>query len=93
MRDDEAELGCPPGAEPTLPAPHKIDVDVDIGALLSATLDPRPSDAMSEGVMMRMAAVTTVMEFIRLVGVAPFHWLLGDAAAAKDDDDDHDFAP
>ena len=66
--------------------------------LLSAALEQQPRDDLSERVMSRVALMDTVVEFVRLVGSAPFHWLAdmaqGDEAqddgADADEDDAHD---
>ena len=54
-----------------------VDPDaVDIKALLSVALETKPPDDFSDRVMARVAAVTTAMEFVRLVGAAPLAWLV-----------------
>ena len=65
---------------------------IDIKALLSVALEQRPRDDVQERVMSRVAAVTTAMEFARLIFVAPFQWIVdehlrGDADAAEGDGD------
>lgn len=49
---------------------------IDIGALLRVALEQAPRDEVQDRVMDRMTLATTVMEFARLMFVAPVHWLL-----------------
>lgn len=59
---------------------------LDIKALLRVALEQGPRDDVQDRVMTRMAATTTLMEFARLVFVAPFHWLAAPRAEETDDD-------
>lgn len=51
---------------------------LDIKALLRVALEQGPRDDVQERVMNRVAAATTVMEFARLIFVAPVQWILDD---------------
>ena len=64
------------------------DEDLDIAALLAAALDDEPPDDMTERVMARLAGVRTVVEFGRLIGVAPVYPLLEDVEPGDESDDD-----
>lgn len=50
--------------------------ELDIKLLLQVALDERPHDDVAQRVMDRVAAMDTLIELFRLVGVAPIHWLL-----------------
>lgn len=72
---------------------------VDIGALLHQALDDQsPSAGFRQRVMDQVAAARTVVEFARLLGVAPLHAGLAtapapaapDPAAPSDDDPDRE---
>ena len=49
---------------------------LDIQALLRVALEQGPRDDVQARVMDRMVTMTTVMEFARLVFVAPVQWIL-----------------
>lgn len=49
--------------------------EVDIAALLAMTFEAKPSDEMAERVASRIALLTTVSEWIRMIGDAPWHWV------------------
>ncbi len=49
---------------------------LDIKALLSVALEQKPKDDFQDRVMSRVAAVTTAIEFARLVTVAPVQWII-----------------
>lgn len=51
---------------------------LDIQALLRVALEQGPRDDVQARVMDRMVTMTTVMEFARLVFVAPVQWILDD---------------
>lgn len=57
---------------------------LDIGALLRVALEQGPRDELQDRVMDRMAVSATVMEFARLVFVAPVHWLFAGEEAGDD---------
>lgn len=59
---------------------------LDIQALLRVALEQGPKDDVQERVMTRVAAATTVMEFARLLFVAPVQWIF-DAPREEADDD------
>ena len=48
---------------------------IDIRALLLIALDEKPPPGLPERVMARVAALTTIVEFARMLGAAPFDWL------------------
>jgi len=58
---------------------------LDIKALLQVALDQRPRDDIAERVMDRVAAMDTMVELARLIGVAPLHWLIHAEDAARAD--------
>ena len=60
--------------------------EVDIHALLSVALNEPPPDALAERVAARVAALTTVVEFAKLIGLAPSSGLLREAEDAEDED-------
>lgn len=49
---------------------------VDIKALLRVALDQGPRDDVQERVLDRMVTMTTIMEFARLIFVAPVQWII-----------------
>lgn len=49
---------------------------VDIKALLRVALDQGPRDDVQERVLGRMVTMTTIMEFARLIFVAPVQWII-----------------
>lgn len=61
---------------------------IDIGALLRVALEQAPRDEVQDRVMDRMTLATTVMEFARLMFVAPVHWLLATDAGGEEGGDD-----
>lgn len=65
------------------PAPAALDIK----ALLRVALEQGPRDDVQDRVMTRMAATTTLTEFVRLVFVAPFHWIADDPPGEEADDD------
>ena len=79
-----------------MPDARDDGTQLDIRALLSVALEQRPRDDMSERIMSRVAAMETVMEFARLLGAAPFHWLTlapdvePDVEPDDESDDDND---
>lgn len=48
---------------------------IDIRALLLIALDEKPPPGLPERVMARVAALTTIVEFARMLGAAPLDWL------------------
>lgn len=61
--------------------------EVDVGALLRASLDrPAPPD-MADRVMSRLAFAETVLELGRLLGIAPMS-VAADAVRRDDEEDD-----
>ena len=76
----DRELG---GAEPSKLAPQ-----VDIRALLLLALDDKPPDNLPDRVMSRIALLTTVVEFGRLLTVAPLDWVntVGEGEEEEEDD-------
>jgi len=59
---------------------------IDIRALLLIALDEKPPDNLPDRVMARVAMLTTVLEFGRLLGAAPFDWLTHREGSDSDDD-------
>lgn len=59
---------------------------VDIRALLLIALDDKPPDNLPDRVMARLAMLTTILEFGRLLGAAPLSYL--NTTSEGDDDDD-----
>jgi hypothetical protein len=49
---------------------------VDIKALLRVALEQGPRDDVQDRVLGRMVTMTTVMEFARLIFVAPVQWII-----------------
>ncbi|HYQ29869.1 MAG TPA: hypothetical protein VER04_21720 [Polyangiaceae bacterium] len=49
---------------------------IDIRALLLIALDEKPPPGLPERVMARVAALTTIVEFARMLGAAPLDWLV-----------------
>lgn len=62
---------------------------IDIRALLLIALDEQPPANLPERVMSRVALLTTVLEFGRLLGAAPFDWLLRGRGGSGSDDGDN----
>ena len=48
---------------------------IDIRALLLIALDEKPPPGLPDRVMARVAALTTIIEFARMLGAAPIDWL------------------
>lgn len=48
---------------------------IDIRALLLIALDEKPPPGLPDRVMARVAALTTIVEFARMLGAAPIDWL------------------
>ena len=64
--------------------------EIDLRSLLGEALAEEPSSDLSDGIMKRLAAVKTVVELGRLVGVAPSNWAVD--RSDWDHPDDHDDA-
>ncbi len=65
--------------------PHRID----IRALLLIALDEKPPPNLPDRVMARVAALTTMVEFARMLGAAPIDWITqGSAGRGKSDPND-----
>jgi hypothetical protein len=65
---------------------------VDIGALLRVALEQGPRDDVQDRVLGRMVTMTTVMEFARLIFVAPVQWIIDEhlrAPAHEGEEDEH----
>lgn len=60
---------------------------VDIRALLLIALDEKPPPNLPDRVMARVAALTTMVEFARMLGAAPFDWILQRTEKSDSDDD------
>ncbi|MBT8468859.1 MAG: hypothetical protein KJN97_08930 [Deltaproteobacteria bacterium] len=58
--------------------------DIDIQGLLAAALDEAPSMDLAPRVLARLAGITTVVEFVRLIAVAPLDGLGGDGNVDDD---------
>ena len=66
----------------------KKDTPIDIKELLRVAFDDvKPSIDMTEAVLSRLAAITTVIEFGRLVGIAPIDPFLHNQLSLGDDKD------
>lgn len=63
---------------------------LDIKALLQVALDRGPRDDVQERVMDRVATAATVMEFARLLFVAPVQWILDDHLRGPADEEAED---
>ncbi|MET0793862.1 MAG: hypothetical protein ABW061_20250 [Polyangiaceae bacterium] len=48
---------------------------IDIRALLLIALDEKPPPGLPDRVMARVAALTTMVEFARMLGAAPIDWI------------------
>ena len=48
---------------------------IDIRALLLIALDEKPPPGLPDRVMARVAALTTIVEFARMLGAAPIDWI------------------
>ena len=65
---------------------------VDIKALLRVALDQGPRDDVQERVLGRMVTMTTIMEFARLIFVAPVQWIIDEhlrGPAHDGEEDEH----
>ena len=65
---------------------------VDIQALLRVALEQGPRDDVQERVLGRMVTMTTVMEFARLIFVAPVQWIIDEhlrGPAHDGEEDEH----
>jgi hypothetical protein len=63
---------------------------IDIRALLLIALDETPPANLPDRVMARVAMLTTVVEFVRLLGAAPLAWLNERRERDGSDDDGSD---
>ncbi|HEY8943173.1 MAG TPA: hypothetical protein VIM73_02875 [Polyangiaceae bacterium] len=63
---------------------------VDIRALLLIALDEKPPPNLPDRVMARVAALTTMLEFARLLSAAPLDWLSQRRESSGSDDDGND---
>jgi hypothetical protein len=62
---------------------------IDIRALLLIALDEKPPPGLPDRVMARVAALTTIVEFARMLGAAPIDWITqSDAHPDKTDPND-----
>ena len=62
---------------------------IDIRALLLIALDEKPPPGLPDKVMARVAALTTMVEFARMLGAAPIDWIIqGSATTDKRDPND-----
>jgi hypothetical protein len=68
----------------------KSQSGIDIRALLLIALDEKPPANLPERVMARIAMLTTIVEFARLLGAAPFSWLKERRERNGSDDDGND---
>ncbi|MEO8920691.1 MAG: hypothetical protein ABI488_24970 [Polyangiaceae bacterium] len=48
---------------------------INIRALLLIALDEKPPPGLPDKVMARVAMLTTMVEFARMIGAAPIDWL------------------
>ena len=56
-------------------SPATMPPKIDIRALLLIALDEKPPPGLPDRVMARVAALTTIVEFARMLGAAPIDWL------------------
>lgn len=68
----------------------KSQSGIDIRALLLIALDEKPPSNLPERVMARIAMLTTIVEFARLLGAAPLAWLNERRERSGSDDDGND---
>ena len=61
---------------------------IDIRALLLIALDEKPPPNLPDRVMARVAALTTIVEFVRMLGAAPLDWINQRPERSDPDDDD-----
>jgi hypothetical protein len=59
---------------------------VDIRALLLIALDEKPPPNLPDKVMARVAALTTMVEFARMLGAAPIDWITQRTERSDPDD-------
>jgi hypothetical protein len=55
--------------------PRNVPPRIDIRALLLIALDEKPPPGLPDKVMARVAMLTTMVEFARMIGAAPLDWL------------------
>jgi hypothetical protein len=60
---------------------------IDIRALLLIALDEKPPPGLPDRVMARVAALTTIVEFARMLGAAPIDWITQRTERSDRDDD------
>lgn len=68
-----------------MPSSDRTEPEVDIQSLLSAAFERKPSNAMSERIVRRVALTTTISEFTQMLVSAPLHWLRLDVEPDADD--------
>jgi hypothetical protein len=56
-------------------AHENVPPRIDIRALLLIALDEKPPPGLPDKVMARVAMLTTIVEFARMIGAAPLDWL------------------
>jgi len=66
----------------------KHSPQIDIRTLLLIALDEQPPANLPERVLARVALLTTVVEFGRLLAAAPFDWLTQRRGGGEGSDDD-----
>lgn len=59
---------------------------IDIRALLLIALDEKPPPGLPDKVMARVAALTTMVEFARMLGAAPIDWIVQGSAGKSESD-------
>lgn len=57
------------------PTSQHASPQIEIRALLALALDEKPPENLPDRVMARLALLTTVLEFGRLLAAAPFDWV------------------
>jgi hypothetical protein len=60
---------------------------IDIRALLLIALDEKPPPGLPDRVMARVAALTTIVEFARMLGAAPIDWITQRTKESEPNDD------
>jgi len=60
---------------------------IDIRALLLIALDEKPPPGLPDRVMARVAALTTIVEFARMLGAAPIDWITQRTERSDPNDD------
>jgi hypothetical protein len=63
---------------------------IDIRALLLIALDEKPPANLPDRVMARVAMLTTILEFGRLLGQAPIDWISQRREGNDSDDEGND---